>query len=208
MVPSAHLEAAVLDQIHLVRHITLRIGGVAGMTADVVELADRVLERALQESTLVECRGAWRVGERVGGSRHGHHMTEADVAFGQSATGPPQLTHVLAGGYVVGSRRAGHVAVDANPVDRGGRAILFMVIGGGEFGGLSGERELQQSKDLALGDEPLAAVASVLIEGIDCPNVLRREHRNMVQTSVRQVKVLERLIWLFDTLFPPDAAWS
>ena len=128
------------------------------------------------------------------GSRHDKQVTKADLAGGQDVNNLGQLSNVLADRYVAGSSRTGHVAVDANPVDRGGRAIFFVVIGGAELGGLPGEGELHQRDHVALGDEPLATNASVLTSRLDFVNVLRREHRNIVRTCVRQVKVWNRFI--------------
>jgi hypothetical protein len=41
----------------------------------------------------------------------------------------------------------------------------------------------------------------VLLGDLDVTDVLRREHRNMVQTNVRESKICELLISLFARLF-------
>jgi len=89
------------------------------------------------------------------------------------------------------------MAVDANPIDGGGGAPFLVLLGGSELGGFFGEHQLHQRDAAAHLDQALGASPKNLLRDFKVTDVLRREHRNMVQTNVRQVKVLSSLIRLF-----------
>src|SRR5450756_1820406 len=149
--------------------------------ADVVKLARRVLPRLLEQRGLVEPGP-----DRVCRPRHHSQMSEADLPVSQGIHCLLQLRHQLADGNPIRCGRTGHVAVDADPVDRSDRAFMLVFVGSGKLGSFLGERELHQVDDMALTDEPLTAVLSGQTYGIDCIdciNVLRREHKNMLPNS-------------------------
>ena len=191
----AQPEAAVLDQVGLGRRITLGIGGMPGMAAEVVELAHGVLERCIEEPPLVEGRRGCRAEERVGRPGHDDEVTKADVAIGQRVDALRQLGDVLANRHQVSGCRTGHVAVDADPIDRGGGAVIQVVVGGGELGRFFGQGEAHQIDDVGLRNEARAPIFKNQLVAIDFADVLRREHKRMLQTNVRNVKGLARKIW-------------
>ena len=84
------------------------------------------------------------------------------------------------------------MTVDANPIDGGGGAPFLVLLGGSELGGFFGEHELHQRDAAAHLDQALRAGPKNLIRDLEVTVVLRREHRNMVRTSVLQVKVLKQ----------------
>ena len=57
VLPSAHKQPSILDELRLLSHKSLGVGGMAGMTADVMELADGVLASLVQQRTLIEGGG-------------------------------------------------------------------------------------------------------------------------------------------------------
>jgi len=89
------------------------------------------------------------------------------------------------------------MTVDANPIDGGGGAPFLVLLGGSELGGFFGEHELHQRDAAAHLDQALGAGPTSLTRDLEVTDVLRREHRNMVQTNVRRVKVFELLIRSF-----------
>jgi hypothetical protein len=88
--------------------------------------------------------------------------------------------------------------------------VVLVCTSGSEFSRLTRERELQEIDVVALADEPLTGIQLDQINRIDRleVEVLRREHRNMVQTYVRQVKLLARLICLLHRPFSESSAAS
>jgi hypothetical protein len=61
-----------------------------------------------------------------------------------------------AGGDGAGGGVAGHGALVADPVDRRGRALGLVLLGGGKHRGLAGEAELEQIDAVAEPDQTLA----------------------------------------------------
>ena len=94
-----------------------------------MKLARRILSRLLHQHRLVELAP-----NRVGGSRHHSQVSEAHLAIDQGIDCLPELGHVIPDGNPVGRSRTGHVTVDADPVDGGGRAVVLVVLGGGKLG--------------------------------------------------------------------------
>jgi len=81
---------------------------------------------------------------------------------------------------------------EANPVDGGHAAPFLVLIGGSKLGALSGEHQLQQRDAAAHLDQAFGARPKGVSRYLDVTDVLRREHRNIVQTDVRQVKGFEQ----------------
>ena len=128
-------------------------------------------------------------------------MAEANRTLGDGDGGPRKLIEVFAGRHVVGGLRAGQVTVEADPVDRRDRAILLVLVGGSELGRFLGEHQLHQRDAAAHLDQVLGASQENLVRDLDVIDVLRREHRNMVQTNVRPGKAFGSLISLFARSF-------
>ncbi|MFI5143830.1 MAG: hypothetical protein ACHQHM_07375, partial [Thermoanaerobaculales bacterium] len=102
-------------------------GGIPGMTSVVAvlgEAAHRVLEGELEEGTLVEALpGAPH--DTLGPREHGE-MGEAETSRLEGGDTRGQFGSRLAGGDRTGRGGAGHPALMADPIDRGGRALDFV----------------------------------------------------------------------------------
>ncbi len=156
-----------------------------------MKLARRVLPRLVQQGALVEGRP-----DRICRPGHDRQMSEADLAVSQGLHRVLELADKLSDGNPISRAGAGHVAVDADPVDRTDETIRFVVVGSRKSGRLLRERQLHQVDDMTLTDEPLPTVVSGQLCSTESANVLRREHKTMLQTYVRQVNTLGQLICL------------
>src|SRR5260370_1873770 len=109
------MKAAILDLLGLLGGVTLGVGRMAEMTADVVELAGRVLARLLQQPALLKA-----VRDRIHRARHDREMSETDLAALHGLDALGQSLQVLAHRQAGSSRSAGHMAGVADPLYLGG----------------------------------------------------------------------------------------
>jgi len=107
------------------------------MPAEVEELARRALLGLLEQLGLIESLPG-----RIRGPDHGRQVAETDLTPEHRPQACLQLPHPLSHRYPIRRRTFGHVAVVADPVDRGVGAGLFPVVGLGEAGGQPGEEQL------------------------------------------------------------------
>src|SRR6266849_5690670 len=183
VLPHAQVETAVLDLLGLLGGIALGVGRVAEMTADVVELARRVLARLLQEPALLKA-----IRDRVQGAGHDCEMRETDLAALHGLDALGQSLQVLAHRQAGGSGSAGHMTGVADPVDGARRALLVVLIGMGELSRGLRELQLQAVDGLAEADELVAQQLS----GHTDPTPYCHDH--IIRTSVWSVKKIVRLI--------------
>src|SRR5712691_6898400 len=151
VLPHAQVEAAVLDLIGLLGGITLGVGRVAKVPADMVELARRVLPRLLQEPALLKA-----VRHRIQRAGHDGEMSETDLAALHGLDALGQSLQVLAHSHAGGRSDAGHMARMADPVDGAGRALLVVFVGAREVSRGLRELQLQAVDSLAEADELVA----------------------------------------------------
>src|SRR5260221_7695641 len=167
--PPAQLEPALLDLFGLLGGISLGIGRVPGVVADVEELAGRALFGLLDQDSLVKA-----LPERVGGTSHRREMRKADLAVEHGLVTLRQLLEHLADRDRIGGRACVHVAVEAHPVDRADRAVLVPSVRRGKLSRLAGESNFQQIDHPPALKQPLTQQ----VIGTRRVDVLRREHRN------------------------------
>ena len=104
-------------------------------------------------------------------------MGEPDLAIGNGLDTFGHSMKVLADRDQVGSCIARLVAVESDPVDRAGRAILIPGVGGGKFCCFPGEGEDLHVDDMSLLAEALAPLVVGQMSGARRPDVLRRKHK-------------------------------
>ena len=196
---SIELDAAVFagaDPEHAVLHLllllslkALAVSGVPVVVADVIELARRVLARLFQQRSFVElgCECVRRPGHRF-------HVSKPDLALGDGLHTFGHSLKVLADRDQVGRGVARHVAVEADPVDRAGRAILVPRIGGGKFSRLPGECDLLQIDHMTPVNQALTSLLIGQVSGAGWVRVLRREHKKSLTMHLTQVRVRNRFL--------------
>src|SRR5258708_18864561 len=116
--------------------------------------------------------------EGVGSACDGRRGGEAYLACGQDRAAFRQLSHGLADGNTVRGSSARHVAVEANPVDGGCRAVSLPGIGLRKLSRILGERPHQHADDVSVLTEAPAPLIIGEVGGAGRTVVLRREHRN------------------------------
>ena len=193
-------EGAGFDGTDLVLRVALRVVGVTHVKAEVAEASDAELASLAEESRLVE----WLVGAGLGDGRSRtcdeRQVSEADLAarhglgaFWHGAKLPPDR-HAVRGGA------AAHMAVVADPVDGGDRAVRVVLVGAGEARRHLRELELDEVEAPAhLGhvDGELRAGLSMLSEAeafgglgqeghLGCDLGWCEKHGTIVRTNVRQ----------------------
>ena len=92
-------------------------------------------------------------------------MGEADLPGIEGGEAGWQTMHLVAGGHGSGGGVAGHAAVVADPVDRGGRALEVVLVGVGEGRGHGREVHLEEVDAVAKLDEVLAELVLGELEG-------------------------------------------
>src|SRR5260370_20996287 len=121
-------------------------------------------------------------------------MGEADLAFGQGLAAFRQPSDGLADGNTVRGSWAGHVEVEANPVDGGGRAVFLPGIGLRKLSRILGERPHQHADDVRVLTEALAPLFIGEVGGAGRTDVLRREHRSRLPNIRSFVKISTHLL--------------
>src|ERR1700680_1986136 len=99
-------------------------------------------------------------------------MSEADVPVSHRLHGLLELTNPPTDGNSIGGGIAGHVTVEANPVDRTDEALLVVGVGGGKFSRLLGKRELHQVDHMTFANKALAQVLNGRLDRSNRTNVL------------------------------------
>ena len=127
----------------------------AEVTAGVEELARRALARLLQQPTFLKTTR-----HRIRRAGHDCEMGETDLAALHGLDALRQLLQVLAHRHRGTCGAAVHVAVVADPVDRGGRALLVVLVGAGKLRSGLREVELQAVDGVAQGDELVTQLLS------------------------------------------------
>src|SRR5216683_1763711 len=183
VLPHAQVEAAVFDLLGLLGGITLGVGRVAEVTADVVELARRALSRLLQQPALLKA-----IRHCIHGAGHDGEMSETDLAALHSLDALGQPSQVLAHRQARGRAGAGHVTGVADPVDGAGRALLVVLVGAGELSRGLRELQLEAVDGLAEADELVAQQLSRHM------NPTPYRHDDIIRTSVWTVNMIGLLI--------------
>src|SRR5690242_3119427 len=108
-------------------------------------------------------------------------MAEADLARLHGLRALRHPAQVLAHRDPSRGRVGGHVAVEADPVDRAVRALSLPVVALVELGGEAGELELELVDDLAQADH--------LVGDLELSRS-RLEHAQILRTNVLRVKLI------------------
>ncbi len=90
---------------------------------------------------------------------------EADLPGIEGGEAQGKAVDQVTGGHGTGGGMAGHAALVADPVDRGGRALEVVLVGPGEGAGQDREAHLEEVDAVAEADEVLAELVLGELEG-------------------------------------------
>jgi hypothetical protein len=135
------------------------VGGITGRFA--VRIHPGLAWQAVRSTTAV----AGHTLEGTGDPGEQGEVGEADLAGVEGGEAGGQTVHLIAGGHGPSRGMAGHAAVVADPVDRGGRALAVVLVGPGEDRCQGSEAQLEEVDAVAEVDEVLAELVLGQLEG-------------------------------------------